>query len=139
MKIFGWLREFASHRSNKTVTAVLDESLHKVLARGAFPKCGGCGAEPLDLSLVFYKKRNSGFLCKSCSTAYSTLLQPSSIRNFWMCGICGYRILAGTAIDAAVDKNGGRCPNCTTDVNLSLVNLRANQPTGRGIVGEPMD
>ncbi len=73
MKIFGWLRELASHRRNKTVAAVLDESLHKLLARGAFPKCGGCGAELLDLSLVFDKKRNSGFLCKSCSEAYSTL------------------------------------------------------------------
>ena len=56
-----------------------------------------------------------------------------------MCGVCGYRILAGTEIDGTVDRSGSPCPNCSTDVNVSLVNLSDDRPIGRGLIGEPVE
>ena len=102
-------------------------------------KCGGCGSESsADLQITHDKKNNDGYLCKSCQTEYARLLSPESIRNFWMCGACGFRILAGTNIDARVDERS-ECPKCGTDVNVSLVNLNNNRAIGRGIIGEPIE
>ncbi len=56
-----------------------------------------------------------------------------------MCGACGYRVLAGSAIDATVDTSGNACPCCGADVNVSLVNLSNDRPIGRGLIGEPVD
>lgn len=102
-------------------------------------KCGGCGNEhPDDLRSVRDKKQNDGYLCRACQEKYAHLLEPTSPRRFWMCGGCGFRILAGTAIDAAVDPES-RCPNCQTDVNFSLVNLSGNRPVKTDIFGHPVD
>lgn len=120
-----------------------DEQMHaqieKVIERGPFPKCGGCGELVAALNLVFDKKGNRGYLCLSCASKYKTLLGPDSIRNFWMCGVCGYRVLAGTEIDRGVDRPGNPCPQCGTDVNISLVNLNRDRMTGKGTIGEPLD
>lgn len=124
-------------------TQSLDELMHsqieKVIRRGPFPQCGGCGELVAHLDLVCDKKGNHGYLCRSCAMKYKTLLDPGSVRNFWMCGVCGYRVLAGTEIDGKVDQPGSPCPQCGTDVNISLVNLNRDRPTGRGIIGEPLD
>jgi DNA-directed RNA polymerase subunit RPC12/RpoP len=103
------------------------------------PLCGGCGEFRPDLQPVTDKKGNRGYLCKPCFASYERLLKPDSIRNFWMCGACGFRVLAGTSIDAVVDENGGKCPDCSADVNLSLVNLSKDRPIGRGVIGEPVE
>ena len=103
-------------------------------------KCGGCGNESLsELQLVHDKKDNRGYLCTSCKADYEGLLKPDSLRNFWMCGACGFRILAGTRIDAEVDEQSNKCPNCGADVNLSLVNLSGDRAIGRGLIGEPVE
>lgn len=107
--------------------------------REPLPHCGGCGGFLPDLQLVRDKKSNRGYLCKSCLPKYEHLLKPDSIRNFWMCGACGLRVLAGTRVDALVDENGAHCPNCGADVNLSLVNLSADRAVGRGLIGEPVE
>jgi len=102
-------------------------------------KCGGCGSSEVpSLELVRDKNNNRGYLCSSCKNEYARLLQPDSIRRFWMCGACGFRILAGTRIDAEVDPEG-KCPNCSADVNASLVNLSDDRPVKSGIIGEPLD
>ena len=114
--------------------------IEEVLRRGPFPKCGGCGGEPpTEIEMAVDKKGNHGYLCAACSSRYAELLQPDSVRNFWMCGACGFRVLAGTEIDAAVDERDNACPNCDSDVSLTLVNLKADQPVGSGLVGEPLD
>jgi hypothetical protein len=115
----------------------------KVLEHGPFPdpfpRCGGCGTRPpVALELVHDKKRNRGLLCPDCAKLYAELLLPDSARNFWMCGECGFRILAGTRIDAAVDPDS-LCPNCRTDVNRSLVNLSGDAPIGTDLLGHPAD
>jgi DNA-directed RNA polymerase subunit RPC12/RpoP len=102
-------------------------------------KCGGCGNENAsDLKGVQDKKQNSGYLCSACQEKYAHLLTPASTKRFWMCGECGFRILAGTIIDAAVDPDS-RCQNCRTDVNFSLVNLSGNKPVKTDIFGHPVD
>ena len=112
----------------------------EVLERGPFPKCGGCGKEPpTDLEVTVDKKGNHGYLCADCSRRYAELLQPDSIRNFWMCCACGYRVLAGTEIDASVDEQDNACPCCTSDVSVTLTNLQGDAPIFRGITGEPVD
>lgn len=107
--------------------------------REPLSKCGGCGDFRPDLELVRDKKGNRGYLCRRCKAEYGRLLTPDSIRNFWMCSACGFRVLAGTQIDAAVDENNNRCPECGADVNLSLVNLSGDRPIGRGLIGEPVE
>lgn len=103
-------------------------------------KCGGCGnSNTKDLQEVRDKKRNLGFMCNSCKKEYGHLLQPDSIRRFWMCGACEYRILAGTKIDAKVDELYNACPNCGEDVTITLVNLSNDHPVESGIIGEPLD
>lgn len=102
-----------------------------------FSKCGGCGADQA-LEMVRDKNNNRGYLCQSCRSEYQGLLQPDSIRRFWMCGGCGFRILAGTRIDAEVDPES-RCPNCGADVNATLVNLNNDRPVESGILGEPLE
>lgn len=137
MGILDWLR---GRRKPQSLDQLMESRTQKVLVRGPFPKCGGCGAEPpAKLELVADKKNNHGYLCPTCVARYSKLLQPDSIRNFWMCGVCGYRVLAGTAVDAEVDKPGNPCPNCNSDVNISLVNLSGDRQVGRGIIGEPVE
>lgn len=102
-------------------------------------RCGGCGSrELLSLEVVKDKNNNRGYLCSSCKKEYGRLLQPESIRRFWMCGACGFRILAGTKIDAAVDPES-KCPNCGGNVNSTLVNLSDDRPVKSGLIGEPMD
>jgi hypothetical protein len=102
-------------------------------------KCGGCGSAILKALIeVQDKNNNHGLLCKKCAKEYNKLLQPESIRRFWMCGACQFRILAGTRIDAQVDPES-RCPNCGTDVNLSLVNLNNDLSIKSGILGEPVE
>jgi DNA-directed RNA polymerase subunit RPC12/RpoP len=114
--------------------------IEEVSERGPFPKCGGCGEEPpTELGLAEDKKGNHGYLCAACSGEYADLLRPDSVRNFWMCGACGFRVLAGTDIDAAVDERGNACPNCDSDISLTLVNLKADHPVGSGLIGEPLD
>ena len=101
-------------------------------------KCGGCGSDSdAEIQIVRDKKDNQGFLCASCRREYASLLTPSSIRRFWMCGACGYRILAGTKIDSAVGPNS-RCPNCSADVNSTLVNLSNDRPVASGQFGQPI-
>lgn len=112
--------------------------MQEVLSRGPFPKCGGCGSESAALKPVQDKKNNRGYLCPTCVGRYEGLLSPESVRNFWMCGVCGYRVLAGTDADASVDQRGNPCPNCKSDVNITLVNLSGDQPIGRGLIGEPV-
>ena len=107
--------------------------------REPFPLCGGCGAFSPTLQLVRDKKQNRGYLCRECRTKYARLLQPDSVRNFWMCAACGFRVLAGTSVDALVDENGNRCPQCSADVNSSLVNLSGDRAIGRGLIGEPVE
>ena len=103
-------------------------------------KCGGCGNSNVkDLQEVQDKKRNHGFLCSSCKKEYKHLLELESIRRFWMCGACEYRILAGTKIDANVDELNNECPNCKKNVNITLVNLCNDHPIESGIIGEPLD
>jgi len=116
----------------------MDMQTKRVLERGPFPKCGGCG-ELSNLRLICDKKSNHGYLCRECLAKYGNLLKPESPCNFWMCGACGYRILAGTKIDASVDQPGNPCPNCRSDVNFSLVNLSGDQPVDRGLIGEPLE
>ena len=101
-------------------------------------KCGGCGAAS-DLQIVADKRQNHGFLCPPCSSTYQRLLEPDSIKSFWGCGACGFRILAGTTVDGEVDRNGSRCPHCGADVNSTLVNLSHDAPIGTGIMGEPIE
>jgi hypothetical protein len=102
-------------------------------------KCGGCGSDnAVDLQIVRDKNNNQGFLCSSCRRAYASLLTPGSIRRFWMCGACGYRILAGTRIDAAVGPES-RCPSCGADVNSTLVNLSNDRPVASGQFGQPFE
>jgi hypothetical protein len=55
-----------------------------------------------------------------------------------MCGECGFRILAGTKIDAEVDPRS-LCPHCGADVNFSLVNLKDDKPVKSDIFGHPED
>ena len=133
----GWLKKLFGRKPS--LSEFMDAQIQKVLARGPFPKCGGCGEELSTLRLVSDKKGNHGYLCPVCLTKYDRLLKPDSIRNFWMCGVCGYRVLAGTQIDASVDQLGSPCPQCNTDVNISLVNLSGDQPVGRGLIGEPLE
>jgi protein-arginine kinase activator protein McsA len=103
-------------------------------------KCGGCGnRDAKDLQEVRDKKKNRGFLCDACKKEYGHLLKPDSIRRFWMCKACGYRILAGTKIDAKVDELNGKCPNCGGNINITLVNLSNDRPVESGIIGEPLD
>ena len=137
MGLIDWIRK--RRQPVETLDAVLHSTIEKVLVRGPFPKCGGCGTESPDLRLIRDKKSNSGYLCLACSSKYKGLLQPDSPRNFWMCGVCGYRVLAGTQIDSSVDQAGNACPNCRSDVNISLVNLNCDRPVGRGLVGEPVE
>jgi DNA-directed RNA polymerase subunit RPC12/RpoP len=102
-------------------------------------KCGGCGtAEANALIEVIDKNQNRGYLCAGCRKKYGHLLQPSSNKRFWMCGDCGFRILAGTTIDAAVDPHS-LCPNCQADVNASLVNLSGDKPVKTDMFGHPVD
>jgi DNA-directed RNA polymerase subunit RPC12/RpoP len=103
-------------------------------------KCGGCGSSNAkDLHEVRDKNGNHGFLCSTCKKEYGHLLQPDSIRRFWMCGACEYRILAGTKIDAKVDELLNACPNCGENVLDTLVNLSNDRPIGSGIFGEPLE
>ena len=101
-------------------------------------KCGGCGSDNApSLQIVKDKNNNQGFLCPSCRREYAGLLSAGSIRRFWMCGACGYRILAGTKIDDAVGPES-RCPNCGADVNSTLVNLNKDRPVASGQFGQPL-
>lgn len=101
-------------------------------------KCGGCGNDLASaLEIVRDKNNNRGFLCSSCKREYAPLLKPDSIRRFWMCGACGFRILAGTKVDAQVDPHS-KCPKCGADVNSSLVNLNNDRPVKSGMFGEPL-
>jgi hypothetical protein len=101
-------------------------------------KCGGCGSDnAVDFQIVRDKNNNQGFLCPSCRREYASLLTLGSIRRFWMCGACGYRILAGTRIDDAVGQDS-RCPNCGADVNSMLVNLNNDRPVASGQFGQPL-
>lgn len=102
-------------------------------------KCGGCGSDVLaKLQEVRDKKGKRGYMCDSCVVEYDRLLKPESIRRFWMCGACEFRILAGTRVDAEVDPES-KCPHCGANVNATLVNLSNDHPTESGIVGEPLD
>ena len=102
-------------------------------------KCGGCGNKKrFSLSKVRDKMNNLGYLCSPCKKEYHHLLQQESSKRFWMCGECRFRILAGTRIDAQVDPES-KCPNCGSDVNLTLVNLKENQPVGSDALGHPID
>ena len=123
---------------NKSLADVIRTQTEKVVKRGPFPKCGGCGEGVAPLEPVSDKKGNRGFLCQSCLAKYGELLRADSIRNFWMCAVCGYRVLAGTEIDREVDGPGNPCPQCGTDVNISLVNLDQDRPTASGYMGEPL-
>lgn len=101
-------------------------------------KCGGCGSDnAIDLQIVRDKNNNQGFLCSSCRHEYASLLAPASIRRFWMCGACGYRVLAGTRIDDAVGP-ASLCQNCGADVNTTLVNLSNDRPVASGQFGQPI-
>ena len=135
---------FPSSNKNEGPTAGAMPPLPGVTVNGrellAPLKCGGCGETSKESLLrAEDKKRNSGYLCAACGTRYAALLQPASIRNFWLCGACGFRVLAGTEVDAKVDALGSRCPHCSADVNFSLVNISDNRPVGRGLVGEPVE
>lgn len=134
--MFDWWKE---RKTANSLDGVMDSRIDTVVSRGPLPKCGGCGSESAKLQIVRDKKGNRGYLCPSCSEQYKQLLTPDSIRNFWMCGVCGYRVLTGTDADASVDQSGNPCPNCTADVNISLVNLSGDRPVGRGLIGEPAD
>lgn len=101
-------------------------------------KCGGCGARS-PLEVVRDKKQNRGYLCAPCRRRFAPLLAPDSIRNFWMRGACGYRVLAGTEIDARVDEIGGCCPHCNANLNFGLVNLSGDRPILSGVIGEPLE
>lgn len=106
---------------------------------GLLLKCGGCGSSlNQDADMVKDKNNNRGYLCSSCRQKYAKLLQPDSIRRFWMCGGCKFRILAGTEVDAKVDPQS-MCPNCGEDVHSTLVNLNNDIPVKSGILGEPLD
>jgi len=129
-----FIKIFSSRQSLKES---LQTQIEKVTRRGAFPKCGGCG-NLTDINLVTDKKGNHGYLCHTCLIKYKKLLLPESIRNFWMCGACGYRVLAGTEMDKRVDEPGNHCPNCGIDINISLVNLSGDWPVASGIIGEPL-
>jgi DNA-directed RNA polymerase subunit RPC12/RpoP len=101
-------------------------------------RCGGCGSNnAVDFQIVRDKNNNQGYLCLSCRREYASFLKPGSIRCFWMCGACGYRILAGTKIDDSVGPDS-RCPNCGADVNGTLVNLRNDRPVASGQFGQPI-
>jgi len=103
-------------------------------------KCGGCGNEnPHELKLVFDKKKNRGYLCNSCFKKYKKFLEPDSIRNYWMCGNCNFRILAGTDMDLKVDDLDNKCPNCRKDLTDILINLKNDKVIDSGIFGEPLE
>lgn len=105
-------------------------------------KCGGCGngSKSTNLQIVLDKKSNKGYLCPACIEEYSSLLQPGSIRNFWMCGKCEFRVLASTAIDMKVDEIGGKCPHCGVILtNALVINLNQNMPIKSGIISEPLE
>lgn len=104
-------------------------------------KCGGCGTEKTNvLLLVFDKKKNRGYLCRSCNEKYRQLLNPDSVRNFWMCSKCHYRVLAGTEIDAKVDyEYNEQCPYCNAKLLNTLVNLNNDSIIESGIIGEPLE
>lgn len=105
---------------------------------GLLPRCGGCGGDQsCALEVVTDKNNNRGYLCSSCKQEYASLFRPESTRRFWMCGACGFRILAGTKIDAEVDPHS-KCPHCGADVNTSLVNLSNDRPVESGLFGEPV-
>ncbi len=109
------------------------------MSSGLLPKCGGCGSDQSSaLEVVRDKNNNRGYLCSSCQREYAALLKPDSIRRFWMCGACGFRILAGTKADAEVDPDS-KCPQCGEDVNSSLVNLSDDRPVESGMFGEPVE
>lgn len=103
------LRKGASHSS----ATVACPNCAPVIA-GVLRKCGGCGSGVSEsLELVHDKKQNRGYLCRSCKSRYASLLQPDSIRNFWMCDRCKFRVLANTDVDARIDEAAGnRCPHC---------------------------
>jgi hypothetical protein len=130
---------FRRKRHAESPAEWLESRIHEVLERGPFPKCGGCGREPpTRLELVADKKGNHGYLCAACASGYAKLLRPDSVRNFWMCGACGFRVLAGTEVDASVDERDNACPCCDADVNLTLVNLSGDRPIASGMFGEPV-
>lgn len=106
---------------------------------GLLAKCGGCGStQTSDMEVVRDKNNNRGYLCSTCKREYAALLKSDSIRRFWMCGACNFRILAGTKVDAEVDPHS-KCPQCGADVNSSLVNLSNDQPVKSGMFGEPVE
>jgi len=130
---------FKRKRHASPLMRQLDARLLELLERGPFPKCGGCGKEPpTRLELVADKKGNHGYLCAACAIRYAELLRPDSVRNFWMCGACGFRVLAGSEVDASVDARDNACPCCDADVGVTLVNLAGDRPTGSGLFGEPV-
>ena len=102
-------------------------------------RCGGCGKRNSSLlRVVTDRKGNRGYLCAERLPEYARLLEPQSIRRFWMCGSCHFRILAGTRIDAEVDPES-KCPHCGANVNATLVNLSGDRPVASGVIGEPLD
>ena len=108
---------------------------------GILKKCGGCGSmDENNLQLVYDKKKNRGYLCKFCNKKFEDLLMPDSIRNFWMCNACKYRVLAGTEIDAKVDTEyNEKCPHCGEEILNTLVNLHNDHIIDSGIFGEPLE
>lgn len=134
-----WLRRVLSSNVGRgAATPSKGGSSTSRVRSGLLEKCGGCGtSEASELALVRDKNDNRGFLCASCRSEYEHLLQPDSIRRLWMCSQCHFRILAGTRIDDVVDPEG-RCPNCSANVNLSLVNLSNDRPVKSGVMGEPL-
>lgn len=118
-------------RKRKNVASSIPDDL--------LPKCGGCGSGRSEqLVIVRDKNMNRGVLCLSCKREYANLLKPDSVRRFWLCKGCNFRILAGTKIDAEVDPHN-QCPKCGEDVNLSLVNLNNDHPVESGILGQPVE
>ena len=117
---------------------MLGAALPASTANDLLARCGGCAGPTEGLEIVHDKKGSRGLLCGFCKTEYAEKLTPDSPSNFWMCGACNYRVLAGTRADIMVDENHNRCPNCSADVNLSLVNLSNDEPVGSDMFGSPL-
>lgn len=124
-------------------TPATDEELLRIRSaagkkEGLLLRCGGCGnSESALLEVVLDKNSNRGALCRDCVREYLHLLRSGSSRRFWQCGKCGFRALAGTKLDAAVDSDS-RCPNCRADLNVSLLNLANDHVVASGAIGEPL-
>jgi len=93
-------------------------------------RCGSCGGTT-KLVIRNDNKGNRGCLCTQCDKEYQQWLSMKISNVFWMCGICGLRVVSSSKLDAEVDRRGNVCPECGTSLKVSLLNLRNDRAVQR--------